>query len=51
MSSVIVVRNAFLALGFQFEFHLADFGFVSFLSTFLLFFYLLFPGLHFTFRG
>ena len=33
--SVMVMRYAFYALGFRFDSHLADFGFVFFLSTFL----------------
>jgi len=43
----MVMRYAFYALGFQFESHLADFGFVFFLSTFLYFFSLLFFRLTF----
>jgi len=39
---VMVTHYAFYALGFRFESHLADFGFVFFLSTFLLFFFLYF---------
>ena len=35
-------RYAFCALGFRFESHLADFGFVFFLSTLLLFFFFIF---------
>ena len=40
--SEMVMWYAFYALGFRFKSHLADFGFVFFLSTFLLFFFFTF---------
>jgi len=45
------MRYALYALDFRSESHLADFGFVFFLSTFLLFFLHFFSGLHFTFTS
>ena len=46
------MRYAFYALGFRLESHYANFGFVFFLSTFLVVFFLyFFSGLHFTFMS
>jgi len=49
----MVMRYAFYALGFQFESHLADFGFVFFSFDFPFVFFKInfFSGLHFTFTS